>query len=424
MDERLKSLNERQQELWSQMQEVGSGGFEDAQQREQYEKLETELGSVEEEIKLTERHLERERKFADQPVETPEAPGVEDERTDEERYAEAYNRYIRFGMSELNPDERQLLQTRAVSHDQSFRSVGGLGADEKRALGTVQGSAGGFTVPEGFWDQIVDARSAFGGLRNAPVFQLTTGDGADIPIPTGDDDSSNKGTYLGENQQLSEQDLGFDQKNLKAFTITSNIVRVPIQLLQDSAFDIEAYLAGKLGERIGRGEAAKFAQGNGLQQPEGLVSAAPVGYTASGTTTFVYGDFVQLVHSVDPAYRNGPDVGFVMHDDAVKAARLITVSSTDSRPLWQPGMIPGEPSTILGYSYTIDNDFPTVASSNKPVAFGALSNYWIRDVQGMQMMRLSERYADYLQVGFLAFARNDGRLIDAGTNPIKLMLMS
>ena len=427
MHERLKTLIERRNELWSQMQEVGSGGFEDAQQREQYAKLESELDNLEEEIQTVERHIERERKFADggqAPVETPETPGVEDERTAEERYGQAFDKWLRGGMANLTPEERGLMQASVVDHGQTFRAGGGISGAEKRALGTVSGSAGGFTVPEGFWNQVVDARSAFGGLRNAPVFQLTTGEGNDIPIPTGDDDSANAGSYIGENKQLSEQDISFDQKVLKAFTITSNIVRVPLQLLQDSAFDIESYLSGKLGERIGRGEASAFATGSGLQQPEGLVSAAPVGFTASGTTTFVYQDFVQLIHSVDPAYRMGPDVGFVMHDDAVKAARLITVSSTDSRPLWQPGLTQGEPNTILGFGYTIDNSFPTVASGNKPIAFGALSNYWIRDVAGMQLMRLDERYADYLQVGFLAFARNDGRLVDAGTNPIKLMLMS
>lgn len=414
MNERLKALLEERASIWTQMQEVGSGGFEDAQQREQYENLETKLGEIQAEVEVIERHLERVQTFTspeNAPVETPEQPAGDAE-TDAERYARVYDQYLRTGITE---------DWEAEDYDLMKRNFNGNA--DTRALGTVAGSAGGYTVPEGFWQQIVDARSAFGGLRNAPVFQLTTGDGADIPIPTGDDDSGNAGAYVGENQTIGTQDVSFDQKVLKAFTITSKIVKVPVQLVQDSAFDLQAYLAGKLGERIGRGEAAAFATGNGLQQPEGLTAAAPTGRTCTGSTTFVYQDWVNFIHSVDPAYRDDPSSGFVMHDSALKAARLITVSSTDSRPLWQPGMAVGEPSTILGYRYWIDNSFPTVATTSKSVAFGALANYWIRDVAGMTLVRFGERFMDALQVGFLVWARNDGRLVDAGTNPIKVMKM-
>jgi HK97 family phage major capsid protein len=113
-----------------------------------------------------------------------------------------------------------------------------------------------------------------------------------------------------------------------------------------------------------------------------------------------------------------------MSDGALKSARLITISGTDTRPLWQPGMIVGEPSTILDKPYFVDNGFAAVASAAKPIVFGAWANYWIRDVQGVQLMRLDERYAEYLQVGFLAFARNDARLIDAGQGPLKYLLMA
>lgn len=421
MDERLKLLIEQRHSIWNQMQEIAERGFDVAENREQYARMETDLDGTEAEIAQIERHLARDASLADSnvPVETPEAPqGDPDARS----YDQIFDTWLRHGIGELNPEERSLLQSQAQTHDgQQFRTAG-MSDGERRALGTLSGAAGGFTVPEGFWNQIVDARKAFGGLRNAPVFQFTTGEGNDIPIPTGDDDSANAGVYIGENTLIGEQDISFDQKVLKAFTITSKIVRVPVQLLQDSAFDVQAYLGGKLGERIGRGEAAKFVSGTGLQEPEGLAVAAPVGFTVSGTNSFIYDDYVELIHSVDPAYRTGPSSGFLMSDQALKAARLITVSATDSRPIWQPGMVVGEPNTILGYPYWIDIGMDAVTTGKKPVAFGDLSNYWIRDVQGIQLMRLDERYAEYLQVAFLAFARNDARLVDAGTNPIKLML--
>lgn len=424
MKDKLKALIDERNSIWSKMQELAERGFESAEVREQYEQMETDLDDrVEVEITALERHLARDASIAAAgvPVETPETPEEDEGRN----YEDTFDRWMRFGYTDLGSEERATMQDSFTSHDgQQFSIRDALSSGEKRALGSVSGAAGGFTVPEGFWNQIVDARTAFGGLRNAPVFILTTGEGNDIPIPTGDDDSGNRGVYVGENTQITEQDISFDQKVLKAFTITSRIVRVPLQLLQDGAFDVAAYLAGKLGERIGRGEADAFVNGNGLQGPEGLVTAAPVGFTVSGTDSFVYADFVEFVHSVDPVYRADPSAGFVFSDSVLRGARLITISSTDSRPLWQPGLTQGEPNTILGFSYTIDQEFPALATTSNVAAFGALRNYWIRDVKGIQMLRLEERYAEFLQVGFLAFARNDGRLIDAGTNPIKLLRTS
>lgn len=417
---KLQELVDKRNTLWAQMQEVATGGFADAAQREQYTQLETELDENEAAIAVEERHIERAQTFAGREnLPADNGPAADDA----PEYNSVFEKWLRHGITELDPQERTVLQTGAISHDQPFQVRGGMSAGEKRALGTLAGTAGGFTVPEGFWNQIVEARKAFGGLRNAPTFKLQTGQGNDIPVPT-DDETGVAGEYIGENQLVGEQDIAFGQKTLKAFTLTSKIVRVPFQLLQDSAFDIEAHVARKLGQRIGRAEATKFATGTGLDEPEGILTAAPVGYTVTGTSSFVYADFVNIVHSVDPDYRQDPSTAFVMSDDALKAARLITISSSDDRPLWQPGLTVGEPNTILQYSYWVDNGFDLVATGNTPMVFGALANFWIRDVMGVQLMRLDERYAEYGQVAFLAFARNDSKLIDAGQGPIRALKMA
>lgn len=418
--DKLKELVNKRNSLWEQMQAVADGGFADAAQREEYSRLETEMDANEAAIASEERHIERAKAFAG--AETPPDNGP-DASDDGPEYNSVFEKWLRHGITELAPEERSVLQSGLTNHDSNFQIRGGVSAAEKRALGTLAGQAGGFTVPEGFWNQIVEARKAFGGLRNAPTYKLETGQGNDIPVPT-DDETGSSGAYIGENGLVGEQDISFGQKTIKAFTVTSKIVRVPFQLLQDSAFNIEAHVAKKLGQRIGRAEAAKFAAGTGLEEPEGILTAAPVGYTVSGTNSFAYADFVEFVHSVDPDYRNEPSVGFVMSDDALKAARLITISSADDRPLWQPGLTVGAPNTILEYSYWIDNGFDAVASGNTPAVFGALDNFWIRDVMSMQLMRLDERYAEYGQVAFLAFARNDSKLIDAGQGPIKSLKMS
>lgn len=426
MDE-LQKLIDKRNTLWSQMQEVaGRSGLDNGEDMGQYKALEKELDEVvEPAIRTLEAHLERSKAFADRKDVVPPKGGSTEDKAEEDklRYGKVFDKWLRHGIGELDAEERTLLATKREVHTGSkYELRGGMSAGERRALSSISGQAGGFTVPEGFWNTIQEARKAFGGLRQGPTFKLETGTGADLPIPTSDD-TGIVGEYVGESTLITEQDMSFDQKTLKAFTITSKIVRVPVQLLQDSAFDIESYVGRKLGERIGRGEAAKFVTGTGLEQPEGIITAAPVGATASDTNSLAYADFVNLIHSVDVAYRSDPSTAMGMSDDALKMARLITISASDSRPLWQPSMQAGIPNTILGERYFVDNGFPAVLTGLKPIAFGAWANYWIRDVKGVQLLRLDERYAEYLQVGFLAFARNDAKLIDAGQGPIKVLVM-
>ena len=88
-------------------------------------------------------------------------------------------------------------------------------------------------------------------------------------------------------------------------------------------------------------------------------------------------------------------------------------------PLWSPGLSPGAPDTILGYPFVVNQHMVTPATAVRSIIFGDFRKYQIRDVRDITLVRLDERYADYHQVGFLAFARSDGDLLDAGTNPVK-----
>ena len=124
---------------------------------------------------------------------------------------------------------------------------------------------------------------------------------------------------------------------------------------------------------------------------------------------------VSLEHSVDPAYRG--NAKFMMSDSALAKTKLLL--DTQGRPLWSAGIAGGAPDTLLGYPIIINNDMAVMAAGAKSVLFGDFSKYIIRDVLGVTLLRLEERYADFHQVAFLAFARMDGDLLDAGTHPVK-----
>lgn len=320
-------------------------------------------------------------------------------------YARAFGEFLRHGMGGVEAEHRAILRK------------GFVDGKELRAQGVATGTAGGYFVPVGFRNKIVDAMKAFGQVRNVAEV-ITTETGNDLPWPTADD-TANVGAILAENTQVTEQDVVLGQATLGAYTYTSKLVRVSLQLLQDSAFDIESWLSRKLGERISRATNAHFTTGTGTAQPDGVVTSATIGKTgATGQTlTVIYNDLVDLIHSIDPAYRNERS-RWMSHDLSLATIRKIRDDSGGAglgRPIWEPSAQLGVPDSLLGYPIEPNNDMPVMAANAKSILFGDFfTAYVVREVLGVQMLRLEERYADFLQVGFLAFMRTDGTLQDAG----------
>ncbi|MCP5011983.1 MAG: phage major capsid protein, partial [Aestuariibacter sp.] len=209
----------------------------------------------------------------------------------------------------------------------------------------------------------------------------------------------------------------FSELVLDAYKYTSKIIRVSVELMQDSAFDLNAYIASALGERLGRATAAHFATGTGSSQPNGLMTAATSAFTAASATALTRAELVALKHSVDPAYR--ANAKFVFNDTTLLALKGLV--DGDGRPLWQPAIADAVPATIDGDRYVIDQGVASIATGVRSVGYGDMSKYIIRRVKGFTLVRLVERYADYHQVGFVAFMRTDADLLDAGSNPFKVI---
>lgn len=315
----------------------------------------------------------------------------------------AFKHYLRAGMNGMPDDLRAVAVPR-------FQAAQGTGSD----------AAGGYTVPEGFYGQIISAELAFGGMLDPGVCDVfTTSTGNPLPIPT-DDDTANEGAILGENTQAGERDVAFGAVTLNGHTYTSKIVRVANQLLQDSAFNLEAFLAGKLGTRVARIMHRHYTTGDGASKPTGVVNASTAAFTSAAATSISPDEIIDLAHSVDPSYRNG--ARYMMNDNTLKA--LKKVKDGDGRYLWTSGLAFKEPDTINGYPYSINQHMADIGSGAKAMLFGNFKKYMIRNVAGILVMRLVERYADYNQTGFVMFQRADGNLVDAGTHPIKHILQA
>mgnify|MGYP001602518454 CR=1 FL=1 len=325
-------------------------------------------------------------------------------RDTDEREVVAFNQWLRGGMEVLSAEERMIMMRRQNT-DPGIRAA--------QSVGTT--TAGGFLVPQSFSDRLEVALKVFGGMLNeAEVLQ--TGSGADMPWPTVND-TTQTGAILAENASIPSQDVTFASVTLKSYMYTSKLIAVSLQLMQDSFVSVDNVVADLAGQRLGRILNSHFTTGTGSGQPNGVVTAAASGKvgTTGQTASVIYDDLVDLIYSVDKAYRAGSK--FMAADSSIKV--VMKLKDSQNRPLWQPSVQAGQPDMLMGYPVVVNNDVAAMAANAKSIIFGDFTKYKIRRVQGMTLLRLNERYADNLQVGFFAFTRADGNLIDAGTNPVK-----
>lgn len=330
----------------------------------------------------------------------------------------------------VNPGQRSLdvplATTQAAKQIRSLlrNAPAGMMAEDRaeyvqRALGTTSASIGGALIPEGFVTQLEVNMLAYSGILQVADI-LRTDSGNDLPWPTADD-TSNTGAILGESSDASTAaDPSFSQVVFGAWKFWSKMVKVPTELLEDSAFDLASYLPAALGERLGRALNSKCTTGDGASEPNGVVTAATLGKTTASSTAITAGELIELFHSVDNAYRG--NASWMMNDAIAMQVRLL--KDGQSRYYWLDNPAGPFASTIMGRAVTINSAMDSAMTATKKVIlFGDFSKYKIRLVRATRLKRLVERYADYDQEGYVAFLRADGNLLDAGTAPIKYLQM-
>ena len=399
-----QQLREQRASLFEKMKEVSDRASAEnrllsAEEVATYDRIDAEYTQVEDEIDRREAAQAREKNM----VRRDPSGTLEDSGQvvgDGEAYNRVFTNFLRRGMADLSPEDKAVMSGKA--------------SQILNAAGINTGAAGGFTVSPEFRDKLIETQKWYGPmLQEAEVIHTETG--AQFPWPT-NDDTANVGAILSENTQVTEQDVTFGTANIDAYMYTSKMVRVSYQLMQDSAFDLGAWLPRKLGTRLGRILNQHFTTGTGTNQPDGIVTSATVGATSTGSFAATGGvsfdNLIDLIEALDPAYGGGEGLKFMGHQSVRKAIRKL--KDGQGRYLWEPSVKEGVPNQVQGYPFILNNDMPTLAASSKSLLFGNIRDaYLIRIVRDMQTMRLQERYADFLQVGFLAFERADGTLQDA-----------
>lgn len=286
----------------------------------------------------------------------------------------------------------------------------------RNTMSTTTTTEGGYAVQSDVASRLIDSLKAFGGMREAATV-LRTAQGNPMSFPSSDG-TAETGEQIAENTTATALDPSFGTVGLSVYKYSSKIVAVPFELLQDATIDIEAFVNKRLAQRLGRITNTRFTTGTGSSQPNGVVTAAGLGKTGTTgqTLTVIFDDLVDLVHSVDPEYRKAPGVRFMMADSSLKVVRKL--KDSQGRPIFLPGydgLGNSMGDSILGYGVTINQDVAAMAANAKSILFGDFGMYYIRDVMDATVFRFADSaYIKLGQIGFLAWMRSGGNLLDAG----------
>ena len=262
---------------------------------------------------------------------------------------------------------------------------------------------GGSLVPEEFERQIVMGLDEMNVVRGIAKV-ITTNAERKIPVAS----KHSVALWTAENGAYMEKDPEFDQKTIDAYKLT-DLVKVSIELLQDSMFDLESYIAAEFARAFGVAEEEAFCVGTGSGQPTGIFTAngGEVGVTAASNSQITPEDLINLVYSLKSPYRR--NAKFLMNETTVAAVRRL--KDSNGAYLWQPALQAGQPDKLLGYELYTSPYVPAIDADALTVAFGDFKNYWIADRSGRTVQRLNELYSTNGQVGFVATERVDGKVI-------------
>lgn len=386
---------------------------ERAEVESQVDQMMDEVDTLKDRIDRAQRLYDADRDLAGVPGLPGERPGVVVPRGESDAefarrldgYNAAFETFIRFGERRMTAEQLEALAAGVPSAEFRAQSVGSDGA-------------GGYTVPTTLQGEIMRAQEAYEGVRSVARV-ITTGDGRTLQWPTVND-TSNKAAIIGEGVASSDTDITFAQKEIGAYMYRT-MVTVSRELLQDTIVDMNGLISATFGERLFLGLNEDLTIGTGSSEPNGVVTASALGRTASQENAISYIDLLELMHSVKQAYRR--NAHFMMADGTLKAIKSLL--DADGRPLWAAGIAVREPDSILGKPYVVNDDMPALEGAAKSVLFGDFSSYLLRDVSGMAIERLVERYAEKGQIAFILFSRHDGELMSADAtthNTVKHLL--
>ena len=304
----------------------------------------------------------------------------------------SFEKYLRKGFGALSAEERNILSRGTAT----------------QVVGTD--ALGGYGVPQGFSGE-VDIALAFTGELERLARAFNTESGNLVPYPT-NNDTATDAVLTAEAAESTIQDLTLGVVNLNAYKYTS-LVKVSEELMQDAGFDLTGFVIEQLGARISSATNAAFSVGTGSSQPSGIVTGSSLGKTAASATAITSGEILDLIYSVNKAYRNSASFGLMMNDSTVAAVRALGLSVTNDFPVFVPSMAIGEPDRIMGIPVYVNNDILEISTGAKSIICGDMSKFIVRSAGNVVVERIDEQYKSAGITAFRAKVRKDSHVLDA-----------
>lgn len=361
---------------------------------ERLEKLEAAEQRASDHAEREERKARDEKRPATEGVETP-ADGMD--------YRTAFHEYIRAEgqVGAMSTEARSVLNA-------GYESI------ETRAQ-TTTNTAGGYTIPTELSNILTRSMLAWGPMYDPGVTsEIVTSGGGQITMPTVNDTTSvvvkhTEGTTLTDD---GGSDVTFAEKTLDAYAFNTEWLRVSKELADDSIFAMESLLGSLLGERLGRRANLELTTGDGVGDPNGIVTASASGKVAAATNAITWDEVLDLEHSVDPAYRVGPQVRYMFNDSTLAALRKL--KDGQGNYLWQIGNVQGGiPATFNGRQYSINQAIAGLGDgvNSRVMLFGDMSKYYVRKV-GSPLIGAIQDKDFWPGFGIAGYIRFDGELAD------------
>ena len=342
-----------------------------------------------------------------------------------EAESRSFERSPRPGVSAVAHGTERRDQINAAFRSYARYGLAGM-TQEKRDLLTTSDATGGALIPQEFFPELTNALKFYGPVATKVKQRVTDGTGRILKVSLGND--TQNGLTLMSTEGTSspaETDPSFQSKLLGTDTVTGGLVKISVEEMADSAFNLDTAIRDYFAIRYGRGlEAAvttgKDSAGTTLpnQASGGILGVAVVG-TTTGTVAAGIGwqDIVATYGALDPAY-SGPTASWMFN--ANTRATLLAMKDGFGRPYWTPDPTTDQPfGQLLGYDVILNQAMPNIAANATPILFGDLQRAYLLRTDGQpSIVRLNERYMDQLEIGFLMYSRIGGLSLNAGVNPL------
>jgi HK97 family phage major capsid protein len=297
---------------------------------------------------------------------------------------------------------------------------------EAKAMSTAVAGDGGYLVDPQTSSQIRSVLNSTASIRAIAKVVTVEASSYDVLVDHGDIGTG----WATETAASAETGTPQIERITIALHELSAMPKASQRLLDDSAFDIEGWLADRIADKFSRAEAASFISGDGVDKPRGFLTRPKVansawawgslGYVATGTDAGFGATpdaIIDLVYALGAEYR--ARASFVMNSKT--AGQVRKLKDADGRFLWSDGLAAGEPARLMGYPVLVAEDMPDIASGATAIAFGDFAaGYTIAERPDLRILR--DPFSAKPHVLFFATKRVGGDVSDYAA--IKLLKFS